>query len=262
MAACRRRGDARWKRSTTEREGDAAQGRCRRPAQVEKVIDVTISREIERSSGGSPSSPRSARPRPSSACSARCRGIITASSRSPSAGTPASPWSRPVSRRPCSRPRLACWPAIPTVVFTTISSTAKWRTAARPKALPRVRGDPVAPIDRAREGDPWEQAYNQVGAFGSRRARRRSSQPNGEINVTPIVDVMLVLLIIFMVTAPMLHRRTYTWRPRPTCTHRSICPRPRQARSRSRTGARHHHRSRRQGVPAEQRISFDELVPN
>ena len=29
-------------------------------------------------------------------------------------------------------------------------------------------------------------------------------QPLAEINVTPVVDVMLVLLIIFMVTAPML----------------------------------------------------------
>ncbi|MGH6865562.1 MAG: ExbD/TolR family protein [Methyloceanibacter sp.] len=42
------------------------------------------------------------------------------------------------------------------------------------------------------------------GALGSRRARRRSSQPMSEINVTPMVDVMLVLLIIFMVTAPLL----------------------------------------------------------
>jgi biopolymer transport protein TolR len=42
------------------------------------------------------------------------------------------------------------------------------------------------------------------GALGSRRARRRSSQPMAEINVTPMVDVMLVLLIIFMVSAPLL----------------------------------------------------------
>ena len=35
----------------------------------------------------------------------------------------------------------------------------------------------------------------------SRRARR---SPMAEINVTPMVDVMLVLLIIFMVTAPLL----------------------------------------------------------
>ena len=42
------------------------------------------------------------------------------------------------------------------------------------------------------------------GALSSRRARRRSARPMSEINVTPMVDVMLVLLIIFMVTAPLL----------------------------------------------------------
>ena len=36
----------------------------------------------------------------------------------------------------------------------------------------------------------------------SRHGRRRP--PMSEINVTPLVDVMLVLLIIFMVTAPLL----------------------------------------------------------
>jgi len=34
--------------------------------------------------------------------------------------------------------------------------------------------------------------------------RRALYQPLAEINVTPLVDVMLVLLIVFMVTAPML----------------------------------------------------------
>lgn len=34
--------------------------------------------------------------------------------------------------------------------------------------------------------------------------RRRSFRQNSAINVTPLVDVMLVLLIIFMVTAPMM----------------------------------------------------------
>ncbi len=38
---------------------------------------------------------------------------------------------------------------------------------------------------------------------GTRRRRRRA-QPMSEINVTPFVDVMLVLLIIFMVAAPLL----------------------------------------------------------
>ncbi len=36
------------------------------------------------------------------------------------------------------------------------------------------------------------------------RGRGRSRTPMAEINVTPLVDVMLVLLIIFMVTAPLL----------------------------------------------------------
>ncbi|SDU34943.1 Cell division and transport-associated protein TolR [Stappia sp. ES.058] len=39
---------------------------------------------------------------------------------------------------------------------------------------------------------------------GGRRRRRRRHQPMSEINVTPFVDVMLVLLIIFMVAAPLL----------------------------------------------------------
>lgn len=37
-----------------------------------------------------------------------------------------------------------------------------------------------------------------------RHSRRTRSQPMAEINVTPFVDVMLVLLIIFMVAAPLL----------------------------------------------------------
>jgi biopolymer transport protein TolR len=42
-------------------------------------------------------------------------------------------------------------------------------------------------------------------ASGGRRGRSRGgSAPMSEINVTPLVDVMLVLLIIFMVTAPLL----------------------------------------------------------
>ena len=38
----------------------------------------------------------------------------------------------------------------------------------------------------------------------SRRGKRGRRSPMAEINVTPFVDVMLVLLIIFMVTAPLL----------------------------------------------------------
>ena len=36
------------------------------------------------------------------------------------------------------------------------------------------------------------------------RRRSRKNNPISDINVTPLVDVMLVLLIVFMVTAPLL----------------------------------------------------------
>ena len=36
------------------------------------------------------------------------------------------------------------------------------------------------------------------------KLNRSSKEPMSEINVTPFVDVMLVLLIVFMVTAPLL----------------------------------------------------------
>jgi len=39
---------------------------------------------------------------------------------------------------------------------------------------------------------------------GGGRGRRGRYRPLAEINVTPLVDVMLVLLIIFMVTAPLM----------------------------------------------------------
>ena len=42
------------------------------------------------------------------------------------------------------------------------------------------------------------------GGGGKRRRGHSKSRPMAEINVTPFVDVMLVLLIIFMVAAPML----------------------------------------------------------
>jgi biopolymer transport protein TolR len=43
------------------------------------------------------------------------------------------------------------------------------------------------------------------GGYTRRNARRRSSHAAiSEINVTPLVDVMLVLLIVFMVAAPLM----------------------------------------------------------
>ncbi len=47
-------------------------------------------------------------------------------------------------------------------------------------------------------------AMGTISGKGRRRRGRGGRRPMSEINVTPLVDVMLVLLIIFMVTAPLL----------------------------------------------------------
>ena len=47
-------------------------------------------------------------------------------------------------------------------------------------------------------------AVAQGGGGGRRGRRRGSKRPMADINVTPMVDVMLVLLIVFMVAAPLL----------------------------------------------------------
>jgi biopolymer transport protein TolR len=45
---------------------------------------------------------------------------------------------------------------------------------------------------------------DKSGGGGRRRRGRGQSRPMAEINVTPFVDVMMVLLIIFMVAAPLM----------------------------------------------------------
>ena len=52
---------------------------------------------------------------------------------------------------------------------------------------------------------PKVQSFDHEKGGHSRRARRTTTAL-AEINVVPLVDVMLVLLIIFMVTAPMMQQ--------------------------------------------------------
>src|SRR5207248_11633948 len=48
--------------------------------------------------------------------------------------------------------------------------------------------------------------------------RKASSQPMAEINSVPLIDVVLVLLVIFIVTAPLLTNAVKLDRPKATAT--------------------------------------------
>jgi len=47
-------------------------------------------------------------------------------------------------------------------------------------------------------------AMNAGGAGGGKRRRSRRAAPMADLNMIPFIDVMLVLLVIFMVAAPLL----------------------------------------------------------
>ena len=53
------------------------------------------------------------------------------------------------------------------------------------------------------------------GANGVHRCQRTYPDRSPDINITPLVDVVLVLLIIFMVTAPVLQSGIELPYPRP-----------------------------------------------
>src|SRR5215510_12629480 len=59
-------------------------------------------------------------------------------------------------------------------------------------------------MQAAGDGDGGGGAHAAATYHGLRR--RRASPALGDINVTPLVDVVLVLLLVFMVTAPMMSR--------------------------------------------------------
>ena len=86
---------------------------------------------------------------------------------------------------------------------TTSSPATSAATPTRLESLRRrVRRHPLAAARGAGADGRGHRVHAAAGA--ARHAGARRCTPMSEINVTPLVDVMLVLLIIFMVTAPLL----------------------------------------------------------
>ena len=56
----------------------------------------------------------------------------------------------------------------------------------------------------ARSGGSALREATNVGAPFGRMERTSGSAPMGDINMTPLIDVMLVLLVIFIITAPLM----------------------------------------------------------
>jgi biopolymer transport protein ExbD len=61
-------------------------------------------------------------------------------------------------------------------------------------------------------------------AFGGFERGQGQAQPMADINVTPLVDVMLVLLVIFIITAPLLARTLKVDLPRADAPPAAVQP--------------------------------------
>jgi biopolymer transport protein TolR len=70
-------------------------------------------------------------------------------------------------------------------------------------------GDQVSPPGRPQakdtpSGGSAAREAASVGASFGRLERAQGAAPMGDINMTPLIDVMLVLLVIFIITAPLM----------------------------------------------------------
>ncbi len=96
--------------------------------------------------------------------------------------------------------------AIPAVVAFNVFNRQLKTLTARTNALGHAL---VAPAPRPRAASPVRAPWQpgRLASHGRRRAGRSDEEITG-INVTPLVDIVLVLLIIFMVTANFIVRET------------------------------------------------------
>ena len=206
-------GIAEWRRSTAGKVVDREGTRSRLAVAMHRRVAAEIDRLAV--AAQHPRHGRLGRAR-SSACSAPSGGSCAASPTSPAPTIPASPSSRPGIAEALFATALGLFAAIPAVIAYNRFSYGINRIEAR---LQRFADGFHGTLSR--ELEQWRRSIDGRWApiLGARPARRGAT-PMAEINVTPMVDVMLVLLIIFMVTAPCSSPAS-----------RSTCPTARPARS-------------------------------
>ena len=78
---------------------------------------------------------------------------------------------------------------------------------------------------RTWRGSAPRRRAESIMAFNSYGSGLPPSQPMAEINTTPLVDVMLVLLVIFIITAPLFHQAVQVDLPRVDSTKLDDQPR-------------------------------------
>src|SRR5690606_36626475 len=110
-----------------------------------------------------------------------------------------SPRWRRAFPRPCSPPRSACSSPSRRCGPTTATPAASTacRSATKSSPTSSARSCSARP---ARTNEPPVGREHPMSTLARHKCRKLKS----EINVVPYIDVMLVLLIIFMVTAPLL----------------------------------------------------------
>ena len=224
--ACCRRALQEWRDARAKGLADRQPGRLPDPAHRPGARRHHRPREPARSRTAWARWPSSPPPRPSSACSARSGASCTPSRPSPSRRTPTWRWSRPSIAEALFATAIGLVAAIPAYIAYNKFSTDAGKFAGRLEGF----ADDLSHRHPAAPGG----AGLSHGALGQRRLRRRRRRGRrrrgrgrrgalSEINVTPLVDVMLVLLIIFMISAPLL-----------TAGVPVSCPRPRPAPCRTR----------------------------
>ena len=176
---------------------------------VEKVMDVTISREMEQ-------------------LDRRLLFLATVGSTAPFVGLFGTVWGIMSSFQAIAASKntnlaivapgiaealfataLGLLAAIPAVIFYNKFAADSSRLSQRLEAFADEFSAIVSrQIDvrsnRQQELGRWPPACRRARPSGGKRGRARRHSVMHEINVTPFVDVMLVLLIVFMVAAPLL----------------------------------------------------------